>query len=240
MIIPFSTLPSLCPYLKDRNYRMEYRYVSNCSFDLNDTLTRHGFRRFGKYFSKPNCANCQECLNIRIDAKNYKFSKSARRTIRKNEDTKVVLTRPILDDEHLNLYEKYHKFMQKKRDWTYRELDFRKYYDLYIAGHGKFGKEISYYADDKLIGVDLIDILSDGISAIYCYYDPDLPHLSIGRYSIYQEIYLALQLKLRWIYLGYYVKNCPSLAYKNEYKPYQKLLEYVDLDVEPTWVDLEQ
>lgn len=240
MIIPFCSLPSLCPYLKDRDSRMEYRYVDACSFELNDNLARHGFRRFGKYFSKPTCQDCKECINIRIDVENFHFSKSAKRTIKKNENTRVALSQPTVNDEHLRLYHKYHKFMHQKRDWKYHHLDFRRYYDLYVAGRGEFGKEISYYANGQLIGVDLVDILSDGLSAVYCYYDPDYAHLSIGRYSIYQEIYIARQFGLKWIYLGYYVKECPSLAYKDEYRPYQKLLEYVDLDITPVWGDTQK
>ena len=221
LVVPFSTLPSPCPYLKDRNSRMEYRYVDGCDFAVNDALARRGFRRFGKYFSKPNCAGCRECVNIRVDALNFKFSKSARRTIRKNENTKIILTKPLIDDAHVALYKKYHKFMQQKREWKYYELDFRRYYELYVAGHAEFGKEIAYFADGRLIGVDLVDILSDD--------------LSIGRYSLYQQILLARQLNLRWIYLGYYVKDCPSLAYKADYKPYERLREYVPLDETPVW-----
>ena len=220
-------MPSPCPYLKDRDSRMEYRYIDGCDFAVNDALARRGFRRFGKYFSKPNCAGCRECINIRVDALNFKFNKSARRTMRKNENTKIILTKPLLDDAHVALYKKYHKFMQEKREW--------KYYELYIAGHAEFGKEIAYFADGRLIGVDLVDILSDGISAVYCYYDPDFADLSIGRYSLYQQILLARQLNLRWIYLGYYVKDCPSLAYKADYKPYERLREYVPLDETPVW-----
>jgi len=94
--------------------------------------------------------------------------------------------------------------------------------------------------ESMAIGVDLVDILSDGISAVYCYYDPDFADLSIGRYSLYQQILLTQQLNLRWIYLGYYVKDCPSLAYKGEYKPFERLKEYVDLNETPTWGDMER
>jgi len=214
---------------------MEYRYVDGCDFAVNDALARHGFRRFGKYFSKPNCAGCRECVNMQSYAHVYKVKKAPRRTMRKNENTKIILTKPLLDDAHVALYKKYHKFMQEKREWKYYELDFRRYYELYVAGHAEFGKEIAYFADGRLIGVDLVDILSDGISAVYCYYDPDFADLSIGRYSLYQQILLAQQLNLRWIYLGYYVKDCPSLAYKADYKPYERLCEYVPLDETPVW-----
>ncbi|MCJ7764716.1 MAG: arginyltransferase, partial [Thiovulaceae bacterium] len=75
----------------------------------------------------------------------------------------------------------------------------------------------------RLIGIDLIDILPNGISSIYFYYDPDYSHLSPGKYSMLQQIIYAKAHHLEWIYMGYYVKECQSLAYKGGYKPYLTL-----------------
>jgi len=71
--------------------------------------------------------------------------------------------------------------------------------------------------------VDLIDILEDGISSIYFYYDPDFAKYSLGKLSLYNQIKYAQNAKKKWIYLGYYVKECPSLSYKAQYKPYLTL-----------------
>ena len=80
-----------------------------------------------------------------------------------------------------------------------------------------------YFDGDKLIGVDLIDILEDGVSSIYFYYDPDYNHLALGKYSLYNQILFAKQRAKKWIYLGYYVEECPSLSYKAHYKPFLTL-----------------
>ena len=85
--------------------------------------------------------------------------------------------------------------------------------------------------------MDLIDIVDDGISSIYCYYDPDYSHLSLGKFSLLKEIDLAKQMGLRWIYLGYYVKGCQSLEYKKDFLPQERLVEYVGLDKSPIWVN---
>ena len=99
-----------------------------------------------------------------------------------------------------------------------------------------FGKEISYYDENgKLICVDLVDITDDGLSSVYCYYDPEYLNLSLGKFSLLNEIEIAKKLNLRWIYLGYYVKNCQSLEYKKDFLPQEKLKEYVDFDKEPIW-----
>ncbi len=234
-IIEFCTLESECAYLANRRSRMEYKYIENCSPLLNNELVKRGWRRFGNYYSRPACKNCNECKSLRIDALNYTFSKSAKRTIRKNAETYYIINSPTLSNEHLELYEKYHSHMEKKKGWKKYSVKASGYHELYVEGAGSFGKEILYYRDDKLIGVDLVDFLSDGISSIYFFYDPDFSHLSLGRYSIYIQIDLAKRLDLRWIYLGYYVKDCPSLNYKADYKPYEILQNNPKLTEKDIW-----
>ncbi|EOG7056307.1 arginyltransferase [Campylobacter fetus] len=233
--IDFCTLDTLCPYLEDRNSRTMYRYVSQCSFDYNSNLVKHGYRRFGSYFSKPICDGCDECKSIRIDAFNFKFTKSHRRIINKNSNTKIVVSKPYISQRHIDLYEKYHKFMHEKRGWEYYNLDFRRYYSVYVEGAGDFGYEIDYFVNDELVCVDLVDIVDDGVSSIYCYWDIDFAHLSLGKFSLLNQITIALKNDLRWIYLGFYVKDCASLAYKGEYKPYETLKTYCDIDEKPIW-----
>jgi arginine-tRNA-protein transferase len=113
--------------------------------------------------------------------------------------------------------------MRDKRGWEQQQITAQNYFSSFVQGYGDFGYEILYFDGDKLIAIDLIDILDDGISSIYFYYDPAYQKYSLGKYSIYQQISYAKQLKLKWIYLGYYVKECQSLAYKSQYRPYLKL-----------------
>ncbi|ASM37105.1 MAG: arginyltransferase [Campylobacter sputorum] len=233
--IDFCTLSSPCPYLEAKASRSAYKYVFDASFDLNSTLTQHGYRRFGRYYSKPICENCNECVSIRIDAKNFNFTKSAKKAIKRNKNTLSYISAPLCDDEHLRLYSKYHMYMSSKKDWKFYELSYQKYYELYVDGAGEFGKEISYYDGEKLICVDLIDFINDGISSIYCYYDPDYSWYSLGKFSLLRQIILAKVNNLRWIYLGFYVKDCPSLAYKGEYTPFESLKEYVEINKECVW-----
>ncbi len=237
-IIEFSTIETSCTYLPDRRMRMSYKYIKEASFELNSDLTERGWRRFGKYYSRPSCAACSECLNFRIDAFNFKFSKSARRVLKKNKHTKMYVQTPTTTSSHIKLHEKYHKFMSEKKGWKYHPISPATYNELYVEGHGNFGKEVLYFIDDKLVGVDFIDICRDGISAIYFFYDPDYAKYSLGRYSIYQQILMAKERGLRWIYLGYYVKECDSLNYKASYKPSQILINSPSLEEEPIWADI--
>ncbi|MDR1460534.1 MAG: arginyltransferase [Campylobacteraceae bacterium] len=235
-IVEFSTLPHACSYLKDKICTMHYKYILNCPFLLNSILVERGWRRFGLYFSRPNCKECKECINLRIDVKNFKFSHSARRIFKRNQDTKMTICEPSLTHKHLELYAKYHKFMSDKKGWKYYELTPKSYFELHVAGCGKFGKEVLYFYKDKMIAVDLIDFTDNGISSIYFFYDPDFSRLSLGKYSIYQQILLAQAQGLDWIYLGYYVKECPSLMYKAEYRPHQLLQGNPEIEEMSTWI----
>lgn len=234
-LVEFSTLESKCAYLPHKRMRMEYKYIEDCPTFLNQQLIQRGWRRFGEYYSRPKCPNCNECLSLRIDANKYKFSKSARRCIKKNQNTKILIQKPTLTREHLSLYEKYHKYMEMKKGWKHYTLSPNSYHELYVCGAMEFGKEILYFVDNKLVGVDLIDIIDDGISSIYFFYDPNYAHLSLGRFSLYQQILIAKNYKLPWIYLGYYVKECPSLNYKADYKPHEILKNEPNLEEMPIW-----
>jgi arginine-tRNA-protein transferase len=187
---------------------MEYKYIENATMELNQALVERGWRRFGHYYSRPQCQKCTSCLSLRIDVKNYDFSRSAKRAFKKAEGLRYVIQSPTISNEHLELYDKYHRFMEQKRGWQYYNLKPQSYHELYVSGAHNFGKEVLYFHGDRLIGVDLIDFLSDGISSIYFFYDPDFEKLSLGRLSIYEQIILAKEYDLDWIYLGYYVEHC--------------------------------
>ena len=217
------SLNDKCSYLKGKEQTTHYKIIEHCSSYNTQELIERGFRRFGKMYFRPVCHSCNECQSIKIDVDNYNFSKSEKRVMNKAKHIKSYIQQPTLTREHLNLFEKYHLFMKDKKGWDYQKTDPEHYYNSFVSGHEDFGYEILYFDDDKLIGVDLIDILEDGISSIYFYYDPDYSTLSLGKLSLLLQIKFAQRENKRWIYLGYYVEGCPSLSYKSEYKPYLTL-----------------
>ena len=174
------------------------------------------------YF-RPICDGCDECQSIKVDVEKFEFSKSQRRVMKKAAFIKSYVQTPTLTQAHLNLFEKYHLHMKGKRGWEYQETTPEHYRNSFINGHGDFGYEVLYFDEERLIGVDLIDVLDDGISSIYFYYDPDYENYSLGKLSLYYQIKYAQQSAKKWIYLGYYVKECQSLSYKTHYKPYVTL-----------------
>ncbi|MRJ03335.1 MAG: arginyltransferase [Epsilonproteobacteria bacterium] len=237
--IEFCTLEYECPYLPDRATRMHYRYLPEATKEMATALIKRGWRRFGHAYFHPICARCRECKSIRVDVERFSMTRSQRKAVKRNRETEIFIQSPSLTFDHVELYNRFHKFKEKKSGWKYVEMDLETYYSEFVVGAHDFGKEVLYFHDGKLVGVDLIDILEDGISSIYFFYDPDYQRLSLGIYSLLVQINLAKMLKLKWIYLGYWVDGCPSFAYKTNFRPYQLLDGFPPLDVEPEWREVD-
>jgi len=231
----FCMLDYECAYLPNRSVRMHYKYIEKATKSYNSALIHRGWRRFGSYYFHPICNGCTECKSIRINVKEFKLSKSQKKSIKRNKETEIIIQKPSLTQEHLDLYNKYHTFKHQKDDWTHRNISPREYRENFVEGAHEFGKEVLYLQDGKIIGVDLIDILDEGISSIYFYYDPDLPRLSLGVYSLLYQIELARVLKLKWIYLGYWVDGCKAFAYKSNFKPQEILNDFPPIDKVAVW-----
>ncbi len=229
------SLNDKCSYIDNKEQTTHYKIIDNCSSYSSQELIERGYRRFGKMYFRPVCPTCQECQSIKIDVPNYTFSKSSSRVMKKAKDLKSYIQTPTLSQAHLDLFEKYHKFMRDKKGWKYNKTTPEHYYNSFINGHEDFGYEVLYFDKDKLIGVDLIDILEDGISSIYFYYDPDYSKFSLGKLSLLMQIKFAKQSNKKWIYLGYYVEGCPSLDYKAEYKPFVTLDGRPSMEKEFLW-----
>jgi len=225
-----------CSYLQDKEQTTHYKMIDNCSSSNCQDLIERGFRRFGKMYFRPICSLCDECKSIKIDVENFKFNKSKRRVLNKGSKIKIYMQQPTMTQEHLDLFDKYHLYMNKKKGWEYQKVTPEHYYHSFVNGYEDFGYEVLYFDEDKLIGVDLIDILEDGISSIYFFYDPDYSKYSLGKLSLYKQIGFAQKTHKRWIYLGYYVKDCPSLSYKSQYEPYKTLVGRPNEYEEFNWI----
>ena len=236
----FSMLDYDCAYLPGRSVRMHYKYVPDASKAFATAVIQRGWRRFGKYYFHPICQGCNACKSIRINVNEYQYTKSQRRAIKRNRETDIIVQKPSLTQSHIDLYNKYHAYKHNKDAWNFREINQKEYFENFVDGAQDFGKEVLYIRDQKLVGVDLIDVLEDGISSIYFYYDPDYAKLSLGTYSLLYQINLANILDLDWIYLGYWVEGCKAFAYKPKFQPQELLDGFPPIEEEPDWrlVDL--
>ncbi|MGH8120046.1 MAG: arginyltransferase, partial [Gammaproteobacteria bacterium] len=182
-------------------------------------LAIRGFRRSGDYLYQPHCGACNACVPVRIPVKEFIWRRTYMRTWKRNQDLTVRTCKAMYNDQHQELYRRYvnhrHKDggMDNPRAGTY--LSFLSstwmdttFYEMRLA--------------NKLLAVAVVDHLDHGLSAVYTFYDPDETRRSLGTFSILYEINEARRRGLDWLYLGYWIKDCHKMNYKNDFKP----LEY--------------
>jgi len=224
-----------CSYFENRSSDIRYRYMDHCSAQEQIKMLERGWRRFGNMHFVPECKDCTACKTIRIDIENFKFTKNQKRILKKNFDTQVYIQKPTVTYEHINLFNKYHKHMETKKNWPENIIDVDEYYNSYVNGAHDYGKEILYFRDNKLVAVALSDLLEKGVSAIYCYYDHDYAHLSLGQFSILAQISIAKQAKIPYLYLGYWIKDHFSMGYKERFTPFEVLDNRPNLTEKTIW-----
>ena len=231
-------LEEACSYLPQRNSRMEYRIEWKLNRDGYVALLDRGWRRFGTLLFRPTCHGCDQCRALRIDVQRFTATKSQRRAARRNSDVSTTLSEPTITSEHLRLYDEYHRYMHRRRGWPWKEpIEEVDYYSSFVLGNFDFAREIRYYHNARLIGVGLVDVTTEVTSSVYFFHAPNWRPRGPGTYSILQEIEVARQVGARYHYLGYWIRECPSMSYKSNFGPHQLLNEFVSDEHDPTWHD---
>ena len=238
-VLEFLEEDKQCSYYDDKICDIRYKYMESCSSEEQEQMLQRGWRRFGNMHFVPECKDCHECKTIRIDISKYKFSKSERRIFNKNKNTNVYMQKPTVTLEHIELFNKYHKNMESKKNWNENNIDVDEYVKSYVNGAHDYGKEILYFIDDKLVAVALADVVDGALSSVYCYYDHDYEHLSLGKFSILAQLSIAKQSNIPYVYLGYWIKDHFSMGYKENYKPFEILQNRPSMDEETIWRDYE-
>lgn len=226
-----------CSYLPDETAALEYRVLTGLGGDEYRELLRRGWRRHGMHVFRPACPRCDQCRSLRVDVSRFTPSKSQRRCLRRNGNVSVVIQRPTATAEHVRLYNAWHRDMAGRRGWPPMQTDVDDYARGFLSGRAEFAREMLFFREDRLIGVSLLDVVSDGLSSVYFYHDPDWRALGPGVFSALQEIEYCRSTGRRWWYAGYWIAECPSMAYKGDYVPHQILERYVGKEEEPVWRD---
>lgn len=234
-LIRFVTEPSPCPYLPEESAQLEYRVPARLDAESLEQLLERGWRRFGNYVFRPQCQACQKCRPLRIVLDEFRPSKSQRKALRRNQHIEIFVTQPHVTDEHVALFNLYHRDMASRRDWPDNATSFQDYYESFIGRPYGFAREFQYREDGRLIGVGIVDVLSEGLSSAYFYHDPSWRKLSPGTFSILTEIEWAKTKSLKYSYLGYWIQENQSMDYKARFSPHELLETCVDVDEKPIW-----
>lgn len=212
----YVTAPQACPYLADRTERKLFTALQGeYAEQLNNSLSKQGFRRSQNVLYRPSCAECSACLSARIRVADFELSKSQKRTLRKNRRLRREATSPWATEEQFALFRKY--LESRHADGGMADMDIFEF--AAMIEETPIRSRVVEYHDDAQEGetpaaVCLTDVLDDGLSMVYSFYDPDLAGDSLGTYVILDHVEIAREANLPYVYLGYWVPGSPKMGYK--------------------------
>jgi leucyl-tRNA---protein transferase len=202
---------------------MEYEFVTELSLDEYAIRMMAGWRRFGHMLFRPSCQHCQACQSLRVDVAGFRPNRSQRRVRKAIEGiVSLQIGNPRVSASRLDLYRRFHDDRARLRGWGQREEDPISYHESFVSNPFPT-EEWSFFVGGSLVGLGVVDSLPVGLSAIYFVHDPDHRHLSLGTWNILCLIDEARRRGLPHLYLGYWVADCLSLAYKANFRPHELL-----------------
>jgi arginine-tRNA-protein transferase len=169
---------------------------------------------------RPQCQSCQACQSIRIPVDFFRPNRSQQRVYRTNvNEVRLHIGTPSVTRAKLDLYDRFHAFQTDAKDWpAHPPADADAFADSFVNNPFPV-EEWNYFVGNQLIGVGYVDVVPDGLSAIYFVYDPAVRPRSPGVWNVLNVIDQARQRRLPYAYLGYYVEGCRSMAYKATFAP---------------------
>lgn len=188
-------------------------------------LLERGWRRFGPVYFRPACGACHECVSLRLPVASFHASASQRRARQKASRLTRVVGSPEVDAERLALYERWHVDRKAHRGWESSDMSADRYASEFAFPHPCV-REVSFRDPERagaLVGVGIVDAVPNALSAVYFFWDPEHAPPSLGVAHVVLLIESAAARGLDYVYLGYRVAGCPSLAYKARYQPHQVL-----------------
>ena len=229
----FLTAPSPCPYLEGELERKVFTHlVGDKASELNDLLTQGGFRRSQNIAYRPACETCRACVSVRILADEFEPTRSMKRIIKRNSDVvsneypaepsseQYSLFRHYLDARHRrggmsDMTVLDYAMMVEDTHVDTRIIEYRlKTGDAAVTGR----------AEGPLIATALSDVMGDGMSMVYSFFDPELIDRSLGTYMILDHIRRTRQRGLQHVYLGYWVHGSRKMEYKTRFQPQEHLM----------------
>lgn len=226
----YVTAPAPCPYLPGKNERKIFSYLDGSgASSTNALLTRRGFRRSQNIIYLPACEGCSACVPVRIVVADFELSRSRKRNITRNADLIRRLAEPRATGEQFTVLRGY--LDSRHGDGGMSEMTVLDYaamveetaVDTMIVEYRKPGLALDGEDISTLIGTALTDRLTDGLSMVYSFFEPDEAARSLGRFMIHDHVALAAELGLPYVYLGYWVEGSPKMDYKADFQPMEKL-----------------
>jgi arginyl-tRNA--protein-N-Asp/Glu arginylyltransferase len=217
----FLTAAMPCPYLPGRQERKLFTHLTGRrAANLHHLLSENGFRRSQNLIYRPACEGCNACQSVRIVATEFEPSARYRRVMVKNDDLIVDVRTTTATSEQYDLFKRY--LESRHAGGGMNQMSFVDY-EYMVEDTPVQSVLVEYrlrsHPDQPLVAVALTDVMRDGLSMVYSFYDPGLAHRSLGTFLILDHIAQVRSAGLRYVYLGYWVQNSPKMAYKAQFQP---------------------
>jgi len=229
----YLTAPSPCPYLARQEERKVFTHlVGERAGELNDLLTHGGFRRSQSIAYRPACETCRACVSVRVVAADFKPSRSMRRIAERNADLIGDMRSPAPTSEQYSVFRAY--LDARHRDGGMADMTVLDYammvedshVDTRVFEYRRRGPDsgLNGRGQGQLMAVALSDVLSDGLSMVYSFFDPEEAERSLGTFMILDHVERALTMGLPYVYLGYWVRGSRKMDYKGRFLPQERLM----------------
>jgi arginyl-tRNA--protein-N-Asp/Glu arginylyltransferase len=222
----YLTAPSPCPYLAGKEERKVFTHlVGERAGELNNILTQGGFRRSQSIAYRPACEGCRGCVSVRVVAKEFRPTRSMRRIASRNADMSAEMKIAVPTSEQYSIFRAY--LDSRHRDGGMADMTVLDYAMMVEDSHIEtriieYRRRQPRGAGD-LIAVALTDVLADGLSMVYSFFEPDEASRSLGTFMVLDHIARARDMGLAYVYLGYWVRGSRKMDYKGRFLPQERL-----------------
>mgnify|MGYP001163936656 CR=1 FL=1 len=228
----YVTSPQPCPYLEGLVERKLFTTLQGQNADdINNALSKQGFRRSQNVLYRPACTDCSACLSARIDVQKFQLSKSQRRILTRNSNLKRQSNSPWATEAQFDLFKSYLDSRHTNGGMT--DMDVFEF--AAMIEETPINTKVIEYKNEKnsLDAVCLTDIFDDGVSLVYSFFNTEISKKSLGTYVILDHIQLAKEKELPYVYLGYWVQGSKKMAYKAQFQG-------VEVFMNGKWVSFEK